>query len=49
MRVDGGPLGWWRPVVRTAMKCLVIPALVVGAERRAITDLLLGTVVVHRK
>ena len=49
VRVDGGPLGWWRPVVRTAMKCLVIPALVVGAERRAITDLLLGTVVVHRK
>ena len=31
------------------MKCLVIPALVVGPERRALTDLLLGTVVVSRR
>lgn len=43
------PLGWWRPILRTALKCLVIPALVVGAERRALTDLLLGTVVVNRR
>ncbi|QXT64358.1 RDD family protein [Tessaracoccus palaemonis] len=49
VRVDGSPLGWWRPIVRTALKCLVIPALVVGAERRAITDLVLGTVVVNRR
>lgn len=48
-RTDGGPLGWWRPVVRTALKCLVVPAIVVGAERRALTDLLLGTVVVNRR
>ena len=25
VRVDGRPLGWWRPVVRTALKCLVHP------------------------
>lgn len=49
VRLDGRPLGWWRPVVRTALKCLVIPALVVGAERRALTDLVLGTVVVNRR
>lgn len=49
IRLDGGQLGWWRPFVRTAMKCLVIPALVVGAERRALTDLLIGTVVVNRR
>jgi len=49
VRVDGSPLGWWRPIVRTALKCLVIPALVVGAERRAITDLVLGAVVVNRR
>jgi uncharacterized RDD family membrane protein YckC len=49
VRVDGRPLGWWRPVVRTALKCLVLPALVVGAERRALPDLLLGTVVVSRR
>lgn len=49
VRLGGQPLGWWRPAVRTALKCLVIPALVVGAERRALTDLLLGTAVVNRR
>ncbi|MDF1486895.1 RDD family protein [Tessaracoccus caeni] len=48
-RLDGQPLGWWRPVVRTALKCVVIPAVVVGAERRGLNDLLLGTVVVNRR
>lgn len=48
-RLDGQPLGWWRPVVRTALKCLVIPAIVVGAERRALNDSLLGTAVVNRR
>lgn len=49
VRLDGQHIGWWRAVVRTLMKCLVIPAMVVGAERRALTDLLLGTVVINRK
>lgn len=49
IRVEGGSLGWWRPVVRTLMKCLVIPHVVVGAERRPLTDLMLGTVVVTRR
>ncbi|MBB1508815.1 RDD family protein [Tessaracoccus sp. MC1756] len=48
-RLDGRHVGWWRAVVRTALKCLVIPAVVIGAERRAMTDLLLGTVVINRK
>ena len=46
---DLGPIGWWRSAARTAMKCLVIPALVIGAERRGLDDLVLGTVVVNRK
>ena len=46
---DLGPVGWWCTVARTAMKCLVIPALVIGAERRGLDDLVLGTVVVNRK
>ena len=46
---DLGPVGWWRAVARTAMKCLVIPAVVIGAERRGLDDLVLGTVVVNRK
>lgn len=49
MRIDGQPLGRWRPTVRTALKCLALPVLVIGAERRHIDDLLLGTVVVKRK
>ena len=49
VRVDRRPLGWWRPIVRTALKCLVLPAVVIGAERRALTDLLLGTVVINRR
>lgn len=47
-RVDGGPLGWWRPTVRSLLKCLVLPVIVIGAERRHLDDLLLGTVVVNR-
>ena len=49
VRLNGQHIGWWRAIVRTAMKCLVLPAVVVGAERRALTDLLLGTVVINRK
>lgn len=49
VRVDGRPLGWWRPTARTFLKCLVIPHVVVGAERRTLTDMLLGTVVVNRR
>ncbi|WP_130864981.1 RDD family protein [Acidipropionibacterium timonense] len=49
VRLDGpAPLGWWRSAARTAMKCLVIPALVIGAERRGLDDLVLGSVVVAR-
>ncbi len=49
VRIDGRPLGWWRPTARTFLKCLVIPHVVVGAERRTLTDMLLGTVVVNRR
>lgn len=49
VRLDGEPLGWWRAIVRTAMVCVVLPAVVVGAERRGLDDLALGTVVVRRR
>ncbi len=48
-RVDGLPLGLWRPTLRTLLKCLVVPVVVIGAERRHLDDLLLGTVVVNRR
>lgn len=49
MRIDGGALGWWRPILRTVMKCVVIPVVVVGAERRHLADMVLGTAVVRRR
>lgn len=50
VRLDSaGPVGWWRSAVRAAMKCLVLPAVVIGAERRALDDMVLGTVVVNRR
>ena len=48
VRVGGGPIGWWRALARSVMVGLVIPAVVVGAERRGLDDLVLGTVVVNR-
>ncbi|MCA0251834.1 MAG: RDD family protein [Actinobacteria bacterium] len=49
VRLDGGKLGWWRAIARTAMVCVVVPAVVIGAERRGLNDLVLGTAVVRRR
>lgn len=48
-RLDGARLLWWQAVARTAMKCLVIPVMVVGADRRNLADTVLGTVIVNRR
>ncbi len=48
VRVGGGAIGWWRALARAVMVGLVVPAVVVGAERRGLDDLVLGTVVVNR-
>jgi hypothetical protein len=48
VRVEGGPIGAWRAIARAVMVGLVVPAVVVGAERRGLDDLVLGTVVVNR-
>ncbi len=49
VRLDGAKISWWQAIARTAMKCVIIPAIVVGAERRGLDDLVLGTVMVNRK
>lgn len=49
VRLDRRPLEWWRSLLRTVLKCLVIPALIVGADRRGLDDILLGTAVVTRR
>ena len=48
VRLDRRPLGWARAIARAALICLVVPTVVIGAERRALNDLVLGTVVVRR-
>ena len=46
---NGRPIGWGRALARSAMVALVVPAVVVGADRRGLDDLALGTVVVRRR
>lgn len=48
-RLDGRPIGVLRALARQAMICLVLPTIVIGAERRALNDLVLGTVVINRR
>jgi uncharacterized RDD family membrane protein YckC len=50
VRVDrSGPVGVGRSVLRAALLCLVLPALVIGTDRRGLHDLATGTVVVTRR
>lgn len=46
---DGNPVGWWRAIVRAALVSVVLPAVVIGPDRRGLDDLALGTVVVNRR
>lgn len=48
-RVDGQPISILQTFARQFMVCLVIPALVIGVNRRGLDDLVLGTVVVNRR
>ncbi|MBX3194295.1 MAG: RDD family protein [Schumannella sp.] len=41
-----GRLGWWRPVVRTLLLCLAVPALIWDRDQRGLHDRLAGTVLV---
>lgn len=49
VRLDGEPIGWVRSAARAFMKCIIIPAAVLGGDRRALDDLALGTAVVNRR
>lgn len=49
VRLDGRPLGFARAFGRQLLVCLVLPALVIGADRRGLHDLLAGTVVTNRR
>lgn len=42
------PLGLWRPLVRTALLCVVIPAMIWDRDQRGLHDRVAGTVLVRR-
>ncbi len=46
--VAGGWIGAWRPLVRTLLLCLVIPALIWDRDQRGLHDKAAGTVLLVR-
>lgn len=44
----GGYVSWWRPVARTGLLCLVIPAVIWDRDQRGLHDRWIGTVLVRR-
>ena len=46
--INPAPLGLWRPIVRTALLCLVVPALIADADQRGLHDRVAATVLVRR-
>jgi len=48
LSTDRGRLALWRVVVRTALICLVIPAIIVDSNGRGLQDRVVGSVVIRR-
>ncbi|WP_199747479.1 RDD family protein, partial [Corallococcus sp. AB049A] len=46
VRVDGSWTGLWRPVLRTALLVLVVPAVIWDADNRGLHDKAAGTVLI---
>ncbi|EAR23758.1 hypothetical protein A20C1_03698 [marine actinobacterium PHSC20C1] len=46
--VAGGYLGLWRPIVRTLLMAIVIPAVIWDPDQRGMHDRLAGTLLVRR-
>lgn len=49
IRLDNSPVGLLRSGLRAALVSVVLPALVVGTDRRGLHDLAAGTAVVNRR
>ena len=47
IRLDCGWTGLWRPIVRTALLVLVIPAVIWDADNRGLHDKAAGTVLIR--
>jgi len=46
--LSGGWVGMWRPIVRTLLICIVIPAVIWDSDQRGLHDKVAGTVLVRR-
>jgi uncharacterized RDD family membrane protein YckC len=49
LRLDRAPLGLPRAVLRAVLVALVLPALVIGPDRRGLHDMAAGTAVISRR
>ena len=47
VNIRGGALTWWRPIVRSVMLVLVIPALVWDSDQRGFHDKIAGTILLR--
>lgn len=47
VRLDGAWVGLWRPIVRTLLLVVVIPAVIWDADQRGIHDKAVGTVLIR--
>lgn len=47
VRLDGGWVGLWRPIVRTLLLLVVIPAVIWDADQRGLHDKAVGTVLIR--
>jgi uncharacterized RDD family membrane protein YckC len=45
--MNGGWVGLWRPIVRTVLLILVIPAVIFDADQRGLHDKAVGTVLIR--
>ncbi len=49
VRLDREPVGLARGALRAALVCVVLPAVIIGTDRRGLHDLVAGTAVVSRR
>lgn len=47
VRLDGGWIGLWRPIVRTLLLVLVIPAVIWDPDQRGLHDKAVGTILIR--
>ena len=48
VRLDGSWAGWWRPILRTVLLVLVVPAVIWDSDQRGLHDVFSGTMLIKR-